>query len=77
MMKHVFHHWHVIVFVLIIGVAAYFVCINLGYTRLYVDEIAIGVDAKSILETGKDMHGGSWFPQHFHLMTLNYLSIYG
>ena len=28
---------------------------------LYIDEVAMLVDAKALVSTGKDMHGGSWF----------------
>ncbi|KKT97629.1 MAG: hypothetical protein UX00_C0008G0003 [Microgenomates group bacterium GW2011_GWB1_45_17] len=32
---------------------------------MYIDEIAIGVDAKSIAQTGRDMHGHSWLTPMF------------
>ncbi len=32
---------------------------------LYIDEVAIGVDAESLAKTGRDMHGGSWLTTIF------------
>lgn len=60
-------HWHIIALVLITIVVATFRLYKLGQIpgSLYIDEVAIGVDAKSILETGKDMHGGSWLTTTF------------
>lgn len=60
-------HWHIIALIVITVVAAALRLYKLGSIpgSLYIDEVAIGVDAKSILETGKDMHGGSWLTTTF------------
>lgn len=67
MIKRIVQHWHVIALILILGLAAYFRLYKLGEVpgSLYIDEVAIGVDATSIAQTGKDMHGGSWFTTTF------------
>lgn len=56
----------VILFV-ILFVAAFLRLYKLGEvpTSMYIDEVAIGVDAKSIAQTGKDMHGNSVFSTMF------------
>lgn len=53
---------------------ALFICLGLGLrlinfgsnpTSLYWDEIAIGLDARSLIETGKDINGNSWLQPLF------------
>jgi len=56
-----------ILFIVIMCVAAFFRLHDLGKLpgSLYIDEVAIAVDARSIVDTGKDMHKGPWFTPIF------------
>ncbi|HAV15412.1 MAG TPA: hypothetical protein DCX25_03715 [Candidatus Pacebacteria bacterium] len=58
---------HVLIFCMILLIAAVLRLYKLGSipVSMYIDEIAIGVDAKSIAQTGRDMHGHSWLTPMF------------
>ncbi|OGY46186.1 MAG: hypothetical protein A2840_02500 [Candidatus Buchananbacteria bacterium RIFCSPHIGHO2_01_FULL_47_11b] len=58
---------HVLIFCVILLIAAALRLYKLGTIpiSMYIDEIAIGVDAKSIAQTGRDMHGHSWLTPMF------------
>lgn len=56
-----------IALILIVGVSAFLRLYKLGSVPngLYIDEVAIGVDALSIAKTGRDIHGGPWLTTVF------------
>ena len=60
-------HWPMIAFMLIVGLAVFLRLYTLGSipSGLYIDEVAIGVDALSLAKTGRDMHGGPWLTTVF------------
>lgn len=66
-MKRLSTYKHLIILFFIVVVASCLRLYKLGSVpgSLYIDEVAIGVDARSIMETGKDMHGGSWLTTVF------------
>ena len=67
MIQHIKKHWNLVALVVIVLVAAVLRLYHLGSlpNSLYIDEVAIAVDAASIAQTGKDMHGGPWFTAIF------------
>jgi len=60
-------HWSMIVLILVVILASLLRLYTLGDlpNGLYIDEVAIGVDAESLAKTGRDMHGGSWLTTIF------------
>jgi 4-amino-4-deoxy-L-arabinose transferase-like glycosyltransferase len=66
-MQYVKKHWSLLALTIIVFVAAVLRLYYLGSlpNGLYVDEVAIAVDAASIAQTGKDMHGGPWLTAIF------------
>ena len=60
-------HWSIVALIIIVGVAAFLRLYTLGNipNGLYIDEVAIGVDALSLAATGRDMHGGPWLTSVF------------
>lgn len=60
-------HWSIIALIFIVGLAAFLRLYKLGNVPngLYIDEVAIGVDALSLATTGRDMHGGPWLTTVF------------
>lgn len=66
-MRIVTKHWQITVLISIVAVAAFLRLYKLGEipNGLYIDEVAIGVDALSIATTGRDMHGGPWLTTVF------------
>jgi len=55
-------HVYLLIFVLIIAIASFLRLWRLDQlpTSLYWEEVALGYDAFSLLQTGKDHHGNSW-----------------
>ena len=66
-MEHLKRHWSIFALIFIVGLAAFLRLYALGSipNGLYIDEVAIGVDALSLAKTGHDMHGGHWFTTVF------------
>ena len=66
-MEHLKRHWSIFALIFIVGLAAFLRLYALGSipNGLYIDEVAIGVDALSLAKTGHDMHGGPWFTTVF------------
>ncbi|MBI5151210.1 MAG: glycosyltransferase family 39 protein [Candidatus Pacebacteria bacterium] len=56
-----------ILLLIILVVAAALRLYKLGTVpaSMYIDEVAIGVDAKSIAQTGRDIHGNAWYQPIF------------
>ena len=54
-------YWAFLIFLFAIAIFFRFYKLGSIPVSLYWDEAAILVDARSIAETGKDMHGGNWF----------------
>jgi hypothetical protein len=54
--------WFILIWVAVIALAIFFRLYHLGQKppSLYWEEVALGYDAYSILQTGKDFHGTSW-----------------
>lgn len=63
--------WHhsipFILFLVLCGLIVYIVTYKFGEipTSLYIDETAMLVDAKALVETGRDMHGNHWLQALF------------
>ncbi len=52
--------WLILVAVLVFGISLRIFNFNLNPPSLYWDEVAIGLDAKAIANTGYDQHGNSF-----------------